>query len=190
MNRSTLAIALASTLTLGSAAAFADEAKHFRHGHGQGFVNHVRPVVVPAPVVRHVVPAPVYVKPVRNHGRDYGHNGYWRNGKWIAPVLIGAAVLGTVAAANHYNTAPAVTYVQPQPTYIAPVVTTPHYTTHANDAFSLADRNRDGVVDKWEAGYDREWDRWFYDIDTNRDGVLTRHEIANWNLYRQQPQIR
>jgi hypothetical protein len=181
MNAALTKIAAALTVTLASASAFADEAKHFRHG---GFH---RPYVVPAPVYRPVVPAPVVVHRPHyvNHGyhHNYGHHrGYWRNGRWIAPVVVGAAVLGTIAAANsYYPSAPAVTYVNPAPTYIAPVVTVPSY---VNNAFANADANRDGVIDKWEAGYNRDWDRWFYDIDVNRDGVLTQHEIAQWSAHR------
>jgi hypothetical protein len=177
MKRTTLAVTLAASI-LSAGAALADGAKHFRHGP---YYAPVRPVVVPAPIYRPVVAHRPYV--THYHAPAYGyhhHRGYWRNGRWIAPVVLGAAVLGTIAAANHYSHAPAVTYVNPAPTYIAPAVT---YST-SSDTFALADRDGNGFIDKWEASYDRNWERWFYDIDVNRDGYLSRDELRAWGAGR------
>jgi hypothetical protein len=188
MNRKLIAAAVLAATSLGTSAAFADEAKH-----GYGFRNGypVAPVYV-AP--RYVGPAPAYryVAPIANHrylppvSYNYGHNhgygrGYWSNGRWIAPVIIGAAVLGTVAAANHYYTQPVVTYVNPAPVYGTTIVTT---APAACDTFCQADRDQNGVIDKIEASFDRTWEKWFYDIDRNNDGVITRQEIADWNRIR------
>ena len=191
MNRKLIAAAVLAATSLAASAAFADEAKHgYRHG-GYGAPR----VVVPyngyshyaAP--RYVAPVPVYnhryVPPVSyNYGHHYGHNrGYWSNGRWIAPVIIGAAILGTAAAANHYyyNPAPVVTYVNPVPIYGNTIVTTAPQNC---DTFCQADRDQNGVIDKVEASYDRTWEKWFYDIDRNNDGVITRQEIAEWNRAR------
>jgi hypothetical protein len=184
MNRKLIAAAVLAATSLGTTAAFADEAKH-----GYGFRNGypVAPVYV----------APRYVAPIANHrylppvsynyghGHGYGHNhgygrGYWSNGRWIAPVIIGAAVLGTVAAANHYYAPPVVTYVNPVPTYNTTYVNAPAVC----DTFCQADRDQNGVVDKVEASFDRTWEKWFYDIDRNNDGVITRQEVADWNRIR------
>ncbi len=195
MNVKSLTAALISVAAI--APAFADEAKHYRHG---GYVaQHARPVVV-APAYghrphfnptylapRYVPVAPVRHAPVYNYGHNYGanhgynhgyghSNGHWRNGRWIAPVVIGAAILGTIAASNSYYAPPTVTYVQPTQNYIAPVVVQGHC-----DTFCSADRDRNGVVDKIEAGFDRTWEKWFYDIDRNNDGVITRQELSDWN---------
>jgi hypothetical protein len=195
MNRFATLTKLAAGLFGGallSGVTLADEAKHFRHGSHYVPPGHVRPVVVPAPLYRPVAPAPVIVhrpygghRTVQHHNgfhHDNNHRGYWRDGRWIAPVVIGAAVLGTIAAANHAYAAPAptVTYVNPAPVYSTPPVTyvQPH------DNFRAADRDGNGFIDKWEASYDRNWERWFYDIDVNRDGFLSREELQAWSAGR------
>jgi hypothetical protein len=186
MKLNALALAtLAATAALSSTASMADNAKHGYYAPHGYVTPYARPVVVSPPAYRHGYAAPVY----NGYGYGYGHgyrhhnNGYWRNGRWIAPVLVGAAVLGTAAViANNYyppvTYAPPVTYVQP--TYNAPVV----YAPAGCDTFCQADRDQNGVVDKVEASFDRAWERWFYDIDRNNDGVLTRQEMADWNRTR------
>ncbi len=192
MNRSLLSAAIAAVVaSVAVAPAFADDAKHRVIGHGNyGHSNHgfVRPYVAPAPIVVNRFHHNNHNSHgYRGHGHNgynngynggynHGHNGHWRNGRWIAPVVIGAAVLGTLASAHNYYVPPTVTYVNPAPTYIAPVLHAPY----GNDVFSVADRDRNGFIDKWEAGYDRNWERWFYDIDSNRDGYLSRAEVGAW----------
>ncbi len=180
MKLKALAVAtLAATAALSSTASVADNAKHgYYVPHGY-VTPYARPVVVSPPAYRYGYAAPVY----HNSYRPYGHHGYWRNGSWIAPVLVGAAVLGTAAViANNYyppvSYAPPVTYVQP--TYSPPVA----YAPAGCDSFCQADRDQNGVIDKVEASFDRAWERWFYDIDRNNDGVLTRQEMADWNRTR------
>jgi hypothetical protein len=195
MNRKLIAAAVLAATTLGTSAAFADEAKHgFRHGHyasprvvvPHNTVSHyVAPrYVTPAPIYRHAAPVVNhrYLPPVSyNHHGHHGHNGYWRNGRWIAPVIVGAALLGTAAAANHYYAPPVVTYVNPVPTYGTTYVNTAPV---ACDTFCQADRDRNGFIDKVEASYDATWEKWFYDIDRNNDGFITRNEVSDWNRYR------
>jgi hypothetical protein len=192
MNRKLIAAAVLAATSLGTSAAFADEAKHgygFRNGYPVAPVyaapRYVAPhYVAPAPIYRHAAPIANhrYLPPISyNHGhRGHGHNGYWSNGRWIAPVIIGAAVLGTVAAANHYYTQPVVTYVNPVPTYNTTYINAPAVC----DTFCQADRDQNGFVDKVEASFDRTWEKWFYDIDRNNDSVITRQEIADWNRIR------
>jgi EF hand len=199
MNRKIIAAAVLAATTLGTSAAFADEAKHgFRQGHvvsprvvvpHHGVSHYGAPrYVTPAPIYRHAAPVVNhrYLPPVsynygHNNHRGHGHNGYWNNGRWIAPVIIGAAVLGTVAAANHYYAPPVVTYVNPVPVYGNTIVNT---APNNCDIFCQADRDQNGVVDKVEASYDRTWEKWFYDIDRNNDGFITRQEVGEWNRVR------
>jgi EF hand len=190
MNRKLIAAAVLAATSLGTSAAFADEAKHgygFRNGYPVAPVYVAPRYVAPAPVYRHFAPVVNhrYVPPVSNnygHGHNHGYGrGYWSNGRWIAPVIIGAAVLGTVVAANHYYAPPVVTYVNPAPVYGNTIVTT---APAACDTFCQADRDQNGFVDKVEASFDRTWEKWFYDIDRNNDGVITRQEIADWNRIR------
>ena len=154
-----LGVALASAFTAAAASTAAvagDGNKHFGY-HGHGY----RPVyVAPAPVVR-----PYY-------GYGYGHNyrpGYWRNGRWIAPVVIGAAVGGIAIAATapHY-------YAPPVTTYVAPV---------AVSGFAAADYNGDGYISYDEAARYPHWQRNFGFIDRNHDGYLTPDEVAGWRYY-------
>jgi EF hand len=197
MKLTTIAAALVSVTALGaSVSAQADEsAKHFRAPVVVG--GHARPVyvaspvryVAPAPGFRHFTPAaPVVVNRYapNYYAPRYAHNGYWSNGRWIAPVILGAAVLGSIAVANNYYVPPAATYVNPAPTYYsAPVVVNaPAYAQPACDTFCQADRDQNGVIDKVEASFDRTWEKWFYDIDRNNDGVITRQELNDWNRSR------
>ena len=191
MNRKLIAAAVLAATSLAANAAFADEAKHgrgFYNGHNRGAPVHAAPHhFAPAPIYRHAAPVVNHrYVPHVSHNYNHGHNynrGHWNNGRWIAPVVIGAAVLGTVAAANHYyyNPAPVVTYVNPVPVYGNTIVST----APANcDTFCQADRDQNGVVDKVEASFDRAWEKWFYDIDRNNDSVITRQEVADWNRVR------
>ena len=168
---------IVSVTTLGAAlisvfaatAATADEAKHFNRGH---VVGH-RPAVVTHAPVRY----------------SHNHRGYWHNGRWIAPVIIGGVALA--AAASYYDTtyvAPT-TYYAPAPvavSYTAPYYDSPsavNYAAPAADAYALADTNGDGVLSYQEATVYPHWQRNFGTIDRNRDGYLTRDEVGGWRTH-------
>jgi hypothetical protein len=170
---------IVSVTTLGAAlisvfaatAASADGAKHFGHGPA---------VYRPA----YVAPAPV---------RYVGHHhsrGYWHNGRWIAPVVIGGVALAA-ASSYYYNTAyvAPTTYYAPAPvavSYAAPYYASPssvNYAAPAPDAFAVADTNGDGVLSYQEATVYPHWQRNFGTIDRNRDGFLTRDEVGGWRTH-------
>lgn len=48
--------------------------------------------------------------------------------------------------------------------------------------FRVLDANGDGVVDRNEAGIERELRRHFDSVDRDRDGVLDREELVDWIL--------
>lgn len=123
------------------------------------------------------------------HGYSYGHGnrGYWREGRWIAPVAVAATIGALAIAANSNYYAPptyysAPTYYNPPVVYSAP--TTYVSTTYYTDQFDAADRNRNGYVSYREAArVNGDWARNFSLIDANRDGYITRDEI-NWFYHR------
>jgi hypothetical protein len=127
------------------------------YGHRPYYANHVY-----AP--RHVYHAPPrYV----NH-----HRGYWHNGRWIAPVVVGATVGAlAIAASTPVYAAPAPSYYEPAPVsyYSAPV-----------DRFSAADLNNDGYLSFYEARRYGNLHRNFAQIDWNGDGYLSRDEVNGW----------
>lgn len=170
----TLGAALVSVLaatTASTSAVAADGNKHYGYRHG-----HYRPVyVAPAPVVR----------PHYGHGHGHRH-GYWRNGRWIAPVVVGAAIGGiALAATAPAYSAPTVTYVAPPAPvaygYASPMAV--NVTPVQVDGFDHADGNRDGAISYHEAGVYPHWQRNFGFIDRNRDGYLTRDEVVGWRQY-------
>jgi hypothetical protein len=170
MNKA-VSLGAAILAALAASVASADNGKHFGRGH----VNaHYRPVyVAPAPVRPHYyAPAPVrsYYAPAR---------GYWRNGRWIAPVVVGAAIGGIAIAA----TAPSYGYVAPA--YYAPPVTVsyaaPSYASPAG--FDYADVSGDGFITYEEAAVHPHWQRNFGLIDRNHDGYLSREEVIGWRLH-------
>lgn len=186
---------IVSVTTLGAAlisvfaatAATADEAKHFNRGH---VVGH-RPAVVTHAPVRHIAPryiAPRYIAPAPVR-YSHNHRGYWHNGRWIAPVIIGGVALA--AAASYYDTtyvAPT-TYYAPAPvavSYTAPYYDSPsavNYAAPAPDVYASADTNGDGVLSYQEATVYPHWQRNFGTIDRNRDGYLTRDEVGGWRTH-------
>jgi len=156
-----LGAALISVITAAAAstaAVAADGPKHYGYGHYRGGY------VAPAPVVRPY------------HGGGY-RPGYWRNGRWIAPVVVGAAIGGLAIAASapyYYSPPPVTYYAPPVATYVAPA---------AVSAFDAADYNRDGYVSFDEAARYPHWQRNFGFIDRNQDGYLSRDEVAGWRQY-------
>ena len=176
-----LGAAIISAIAATSASA-ADDAKHFRYGHGNGYYR------------------PAYVAPAPHHGHGYGHgygnghgSGYWHGNRWIAPVAIAAAIGGIAIAGSSYYYhqpsyvapsyyAPTTTYYD-QPTYVAPSYYAPARVTYAApvaDGFSYADVNGDGYVSYEEAAVYPHWQRNFGRMDRNRDGYLSRDEVAGW----------
>jgi len=169
----TLGAAIISVLA--ASVASADEAKHFGRGHVNAYY---RPAYV-APVRPHYyAPAPVrshYYAPARSHG-------YWRGGRWIAPVVIGAAVGGIAIAA----TAPSYGYVAPTyydyaPTY-APTTVSYAAPTPVPAGFDYADVSGDGFVTYEEAAAHPHWQRNFARMDRNHDGFLSQDEVIGWRL--------
>lgn len=171
MNKAlTLGAAILAALT--ASVASADNGKHL----GRGYVNaHYRPAyVAPVPVRNHYyAPAPVrsYYAPAR---------GYWRNGRWIAPVVVGAAISGIAIAAA----APSYGYVAPTyyapPVYAAPVSVS--YAAPSPAGFDYADVSGDGFITYEEAAVHPHWQRNFSLIDRNHDGYLSRDEVIGWRL--------
>jgi EF hand len=168
MKKALIALAV-SSLGLATGVASADN-KHL-------YVN-----VNAAPVYR--TPAPYYHgyqhRPYyTNYGhRGYNghHRGYWHNGRWIAPVVVGAAV-GALAIAA---TAP----VYAAPVYHAPVYAEPvSYYNAPVDRFSAADLNGDGYLSFYEARRHGNLHRNFGAIDWNGDGYLSRDEINAWRYH-------
>ena len=157
-----LGAAIISAIAATTASA-ADGAKHFGYGPGHGYY---RPAyVAPAPV------RPYYAPGYRA--------GYWHGGRWIAPVAIAAAVGGLAIAGS--------SYYYNQPTYVAPSYYAPaavsygvNYAAPVADGFSYADVNGDGYISYEEAAVYPHWQRNFGRIDRNRDGYLTRDEVAGW----------
>lgn len=157
-----LGVAVISALAAATAGvANADGGKHFGYGQGHGYY---RPAyVAPAPVRSYYAPA----------------RGYWHGGRWIAPVVIGAAIGGIALAA----TAPSYGYVAPTyyaPSYYAPASVS--YAAPAATGFDYADVNGDGFVSYEEAAVHPHWQRNFGRMDRNRDGFLSPDEVVGWRL--------
>ena len=160
------AIISASAALASTASSAAEGAKHF--GYGNGYYR------------------PAYVAPAPHHGHGYGHGygnghggGYWHGNRWIAPVAIAAAIGGIAIAGS--------SYYYNQPTYAAPSYYAPaavsygvNYAAPVADGFSYADVNGDGYVSYEEAAVYPHWQRNFGRMDRNRDGYLTRDEVAGW----------
>jgi hypothetical protein len=166
MKKALLSIAVAS-LALGGGLATAKDSKHLYIGpayHGHGYV-------------RHAPPARVYY----GHGyhRDYGyrhhHRGYWRDGRWIAPVVVGATIGALAVSAS----TPA--YVAPAPVYYGPAPVS--YYNAPVDRFSGADLNGDGYLSFYEARRYGNLHRNFSAIDWNGDGYLSRDEVNAWRYH-------
>jgi hypothetical protein len=164
-----LGTAVISALAAATAGvAHADGGKHFGYGQGHGYY---RPAyVAPAPVRPYYAP----------------NRGYWHGGRWVAPVVIGAAIGGialAVTAPSYSYAAP--TYYAPSyyapagVTYAAPTVT---YAAPAATGFDYADANGDGFVSYEEAAVYPHWQRNFGRIDRNRDGFLSSDEVVGWRL--------
>ena len=157
-----LGVAVISALAAATAGvANADGGKHSGYGQGHGYF---RPAYA----------APGPVRPYYAAAR-----GYWHGGRWIAPVVIGAAIGGIALAA----TAPSYGYAAPTyyaPSYYAPASVS--YAAPAATAFDYADVNGDGLVSYDEAAVHPHWQRNFGRIDRNRDGFLSRDEVIGWRL--------
>ena len=163
-----LGVAIISAIVTTTSSA-ADGAKHFGYGHGNGYY---RPAYVAQGPVR-----PYYAPGYRYGGGGYG--GYWHGGRWIAPVAIAAAIGGiAIAGSSYYYNLP--TYVAPS--YYAPAAVSygVNYAAPVADGFSYADVNGDGYVSYEEAAVYPHWQRNFGRMDRNRDGYLTRDEVAGW----------
>lgn len=157
-----LGVAVISALAAATAGvANADGGKHFGYGQGHGYYR-----------TGYVAPGPYrpYYAPAR---------GYWHGGRWIAPVVIGAAIGGIALAA----TAPSYGYVAPTyyaPSYYAPASVS--YAAPAATGFEYADANGDGFVSYEEAAVHPHWQRNFGRMDRNRDGFLSPDEVVGWRL--------
>lgn len=162
MKKSILSLAIAA-LALGTGAAHADDKKHGKHG----FYVHGPRYVAPAPVYRHH--APVYHHGHRYHGH---HRGHWRNGRWVAPVAVGATIGALAIAAS----AP----VYSEPVYHAPVYHAPVNYYTPGDRFSWADVNNDNYLSYHESRRYGGLYRNFASIDWNGDGYLSREEVNGW----------
>lgn len=164
MKKSMLSVAIAA-LAFGAVAVEAKDEKHGYYVHGP----------------RYVAPAPVYrpYAPVYHYGhRYYDHpRGYWRNGRWVAPVVVGATIgaLAIAASAPVYS-AP----VYSPPVYAAPVS---YYSAPAIDRFAEADYNNDGYLSYYEARRYGNLHRNFRAIDWNGDGYLSREEVNAWRYH-------
>jgi hypothetical protein len=161
MNKSLLTIAIAS-LALSSGFANANDSKHryvgpAYHGHGHGYVRHAPPAYVG-----------------HNHYRYHNHHrGHWHNGRWIAPVVIGATIGGLAIAAS--------TPVYSAPNYYAPAPV--GYYSAPVDRFSSADLNGDGYLSYYESRRYGNVYRNFGAIDWNGDGYLSRDELNAWRYH-------
>jgi hypothetical protein len=131
----------------------------YAHGH-----RHAPPAYVHGPrgyyAPRHYV----------SYDRHHHGRGYWRDGRWIAPLAVGLTV-GAIAASA--------------PVYAAPVYSAPVYTAPVNyytpgDRFSWADVNNDGYLSYHEARRFGGLHRNFAAIDWNGDGYLSRSEVDAW----------
>ncbi len=170
-----LGVAVISAIAATTASA-ADDAKHLRYGHGNGYYR-------PA----YVAPAPVRSYYGHGYGQGYGHGnrgGYWHGNRWIAPVAIAAAIGGLAIASNsyYYNQS---SYVAPSyvaPSYYAPAAVSygVNYAVPVADGFNYADVNGDGYISYEEAAAYPHWQRNFGRMDHNRDGYLTRDEVSGW----------
>ncbi|MGL4233525.1 MAG: hypothetical protein ACRDAM_11555 [Casimicrobium sp.] len=159
MKKSILSLAIAA-LALGAGATHAKNEKHGYYVHGP----------------RYIAPAPVYrpYAPVHHRGHRYHdhHRGYWRNGRWVAPVVVGATIGALAVAAS--------TPVYSAPVYSAPVYHAPVNYYTPGDRFSWADVNNDGYLSYHESRRFGGLNRNFAAIDWNGDGYLSRDEVNNW----------
>jgi hypothetical protein len=172
--RKTLLAAAVATLALGTTFANADDDK--KSGKKHVYVN------IGAPVYRAAPPAyyhaPRYHAPRHGHyyhvPRYHHHNrGYWRDGRWIAPVVVGATIGALAVSAS----TPA--YAAPAPIYHGAPVN--YYTP--GDRFSWADANNDGYLSYYESRRYGGLYRNFSNIDWNGDGYLSRDEVNGWRYH-------
>jgi EF hand len=174
--KKTLISAAVATLVFGSGFAYANDRandkandKHryaapgYAHGnhfrHAPPVVTYHRPYYRPSHVVHHYGP--------RHHTR-----GYWRDGRWIAPVVVGATIGAlAISASTPVYAAPAPSYYEPAPVayHHAPV-----------DRFSSADVNGDGYLSYYESRRHGNLYRNFAQVDWNGDGYLSRSEVDAW----------
>jgi hypothetical protein len=176
MKKTLLAAAIVATtaLSLGSTLANADDKK-------RGDKKHVY-VSINAPGYRHAPPAYYhggyrpYHRPHYNHSNHSYHHprhGHWRDGRWIAPVVVGATIGAlAVSASTPVHAAPAPVY------YDAPVN---YYTP--GDRFSWADVNNDGYLSYHEARRYGNLYRNFGRVDWSGDGYLSREEVNAWRYH-------
>ena len=94
-----------------------------------------------------------------------------RNGYWLFLGLIALALLSPIPLLNAQSSRPA----SAKPATPAPAVVT---VDPQRPDFDKADRNRDGFVDKSEAGSVQGLSANFERVDRNRDGKLDREEFA------------
>jgi hypothetical protein len=103
--------------------------------------------------------------------RDHSHrHGRWRDGRWIAPVVVGATIGALAMSAS-------------TPVYSAPAPTYYDASTHdyaLSDRFSRADVNHDGYLSYHESRRYGGLHRNFGAIDWNGDGYLSRDEVNAW----------
>jgi EF hand len=174
MKKVALAVGLAVAASpLLSTAAFADDNKRVRVSvHAPGFHAHYGSPRVHHRPYQPIYHAPRYVYNAPRYAHHHSHRGHWHNGRWIAPVVVGATIGAlAVAASTPIYAAPVHTYYEPAPVsyYSAPV-----------DRFSVADVNNDGYLSFYEARRYGNLHRSFAQIDWNGDGYLSRDEVNGW----------
>lgn len=169
--KKTLISAAVAVLAVSAGVASADDNKHryaapgYAHGnhfrHAPPVVTYHRPHYRPSHVVHH------------HYGPRHHTRGYWRDGRWIAPVVVGATIGAlAISASTPVYSAPAPVY------YDAPVN---YYTP--GDRFSWADVNNDGYLSYYESRRYGNLHRNFGRIDWNGDGYLSRDEVNGWRYH-------